>query len=78
MVLAGIVEEKLGKDILPRLLDDTTPILMTTPYMVHHFIEALILGGERDIAIREIKKYWEMEGPIRSGSSTPTYLIRKY
>lgn len=68
MILAGIAEAERGKDILLRLLDDPAPIPMTTPYMVHHFIEALIQTGEKDIAIREIKKYWGQM--IKEGADT--------
>ncbi|MEK5395435.1 sugar hydrolase [Paenibacillus sp. VTT E-133280] len=68
MVLAGIVEEECGKEILLRLQQDLSPIPMTTPYMVHHFIEALIQVGERDNAISEIKKYWGQM--IKDGADT--------
>ncbi|OMD39220.1 family 78 glycoside hydrolase catalytic domain [Paenibacillus odorifer] len=69
MVLAGVVEEEeRGKEILLRLQQDSSPIPMTTPYMVHHFIEALIQVGDRDNAISEIKKYWGQM--IKDGADT--------
>lgn len=68
MVLAGVPEAEQGKCLLLRLLQDPDAIPMTTPYMVHHFIEALILAGEKETAITEMKRYWGQM--IKDGADT--------
>lgn len=69
MVLAGVPVPEHGKELMLRLLDDeNSAIPMSTPYMVHHFIEALIQVGERESAIREMKKYWGQM--IKDGADT--------
>lgn len=68
MVLAEVPEPEQAKALMLRLLEDKSAIPMSTPYMVHHFIEALIQVGERETAIREIKKYWGQM--IKDGADT--------
>ena len=41
---------------------------MNTPYMMHHFIDALISVGQTSRAVQEIKKYWG--GMVQAGADT--------
>ncbi|WP_338533661.1 hypothetical protein RBB83_13175 [Paenibacillus peoriae] len=43
---------------MERLLHEKPHITPTTPYMMHHLIEALIQVNKRDLAIHQIKGYW--------------------
>jgi len=68
MVLAGVVENEKAKELLLRMLDEKSAIPLTTPYMVHHLIEALIQVGERERAVAEMKNYWG--SMIKDGADT--------
>jgi alpha-L-rhamnosidase len=68
MVLAEVLPAEKGKELLQRLLSDKPDISPTTPYMVHHLIDALIQVGEKDSAVEEIKKYWGQM--IKDGADT--------
>lgn len=68
MVLAGVVDVKTGAEMLLRMLEDKVGVPLTTPYMVHHLIEALIQVGERDRAVVEMKSYWGQM--LRDGADT--------
>ncbi|MCL6606067.1 MAG: sugar hydrolase [Paenibacillus sp.] len=68
MVLAGVVENEKAKELLLRMLDEKSALPLTTPYMVHHLIEALIQVGERGRAVTEMKNYWG--SMIKDGADT--------
>ncbi|WP_244169669.1 sugar hydrolase [Paenibacillus helianthi] len=68
MILAGVIDEAKGKELLVRLLEEKPGLSLSTPYMMHHLIEALIQVGERERATLEIKKYWGQM--VKDGADT--------
>lgn len=68
MILAEILTPDENKQLINRLIDKNPKIGIVTPYMYHHFIEALLVSGEKELAISEIKKYWG--GMINDGADT--------
>jgi hypothetical protein len=68
MVLAGVLDKEKSRELLLRVLDEKPGTPLMTPYMMHHLIEALILTGEQDRALKEMKHYWG--GMIRDGADT--------
>ncbi len=68
MVLAGVVTEEESKQLMKHLLEEKPEIGIATPYMYHHFIEALLIAGEKELAISEMKTYWG--GMIEDGADT--------
>ena len=57
-VLAKVFDDNINKQILIDLINQNPNIKMVTPYMYHHFVEALIQCGMYDEAMKEIKNYW--------------------
>jgi alpha-L-rhamnosidase len=51
-----------------RLLKEKPEVGIATPYMYHHLVEALIVSGEKELAISEMKAYWG--GMIQDGADT--------
>lgn len=68
MLLAGVPDAEEGKQILARLETEVQAVGMGTPYMNHHYVEALFLCGEKEKAIRHILCYWG--GMVRQGADT--------
>ncbi len=68
MILAGVVDRETGKEILEKLENEDLAVGMVTPYMNHHYVEALFLCGEGEKAIRHILYYWG--GMVRQGADT--------
>ncbi|WP_411350186.1 sugar hydrolase [Paenibacillus sp. WLX2291] len=68
MVLAGVLDQRQNRELLNRMLQENVAVPLTTPYMVHHLIEALILAGDHDTAISEMKAYWG--GMLNDGADT--------
>ncbi|WBM69489.1 sugar hydrolase [Buttiauxella sp. WJP83] len=58
MVLAEVGTPESQRQLLARLLSHPPEIQMNTPYMVHHYVAALLQVNERDQATGEIKRYW--------------------
>ncbi|WP_346206972.1 sugar hydrolase [Caldifermentibacillus hisashii] len=68
MVLAEILPLEENKLLLNRLLSEKPSIGISSPYMYHYLIEALILTNKEEVAIQEMKNYWgEM---IKDGADT--------
>lgn len=68
MALAEVLPQEENAALMDRLFTQPPAIGMMTPYMYHHWIEALFLVGKRDEAIQEMRSYWgEM---IRDGADT--------
>ena len=57
-VLAGIFEKEESRALLQRLLERRPKVGMVTPYMYHHFIEALFCCGMKKEAVDQMKRYW--------------------
>ena len=58
MILAGVVNKNEGKNLLNRIIKLKPEMGMVTPYMNHHFVEALIICGEKEKALEYMKYYW--------------------
>ncbi|MFC4321447.1 alpha-L-rhamnosidase-related protein [Litchfieldia salsa] len=68
MVLAEVLDHESSKRLLNKLIEENPAIGMNTPYMNHHFVEALLLVGEKEQAISFLKHYWG--GMINDGADT--------
>ena len=68
MILAGIVPADQGPAILQAIeaISDATPAV--TPYLYHHYIQALILCGQSRLAYKKMKAYWG--GMLDRGADT--------
>lgn len=58
MVLAEVLGERDNENLLERLFMDPPAIKMNTPYMYHHFIDALFLCGMKEKALEQMRAYW--------------------
>lgn len=58
MILARIFSKEKNRELILHTIEINPRIQMVTPYMYHHYIDALIRSGEEERAIDEIKKYW--------------------
>jgi alpha-L-rhamnosidase len=68
MVHAQIFDSEKNRQLIKHLLSTKPEIGLTTPYMYHYLVEALILVDEKDLAIAQLKAYWgEM---IKDGADT--------
>lgn len=58
LVLAGIGDQVFQAELLERLQASSTEVRLQTPYMMHHYAEALIQCGKKEMALNLIKSYW--------------------
>ena len=58
MILARVFPREKNRELILHTIDVNPRIQMVTPYMYHHYIDALIRSGEKERALDEIKKYW--------------------
>jgi len=58
MVLAEVLDAEANAKLLERLPAHEGAIGMTTPYLYHHYVEALILSGRKDQALAQMNAYW--------------------
>ena len=68
MVLAGAVDKEDGAQILEKVTDMKPEKGMVSPYMNHHYVEALLLCGKKEQALDYMKYYWG--GMISHGADT--------
>ena len=68
MILAEAVSGEEGAEILDRLVELKPEKGMVSPYMNHHFVEALLMCGKKDQAMEYMKYYWG--GMISHGADT--------
>lgn len=68
MVLAGVLTKEENRQLMNHLLKEKPEVAIATPYMYHHLVEALIVSGEKELAIAEMKTYWG--GMIQDGADT--------
>lgn len=68
MVLAGVFDKERSRMLLMRTRQTDPNVRMVTPYMYHHYADALIRCGEEELAFEEVKRYWG--GMIRDGADT--------
>lgn len=57
-VLAGIFDNEINRSILARIEDCSDAVQMVTPYMYHHFVDALRVAGEKRRAYEIMTEYW--------------------
>lgn len=58
MILADVGDSAQQQALLKRLDQQPPAIAMQTPYMMHHYIEALLHCGQQQQAEQAIKTYW--------------------
>ncbi len=68
MILAGVVDSEHGAAILDQLISLSPDKKMVSPYMNHHFVEALFMCGKKKEAIDYMKYYWG--GMVSLGADT--------
>lgn len=68
MCLAGVLDCSQAAKLLARTAQENEVVGMTTPYLYHHYIQALLECGETQRAVREIRRYWG--GMIEKGADT--------
>nr|WP_294671329.1 cellobiose phosphorylase [uncultured Blautia sp.] len=68
MVLAGVVDTTEGARILEKVAALKPEKGMVSPYMNHHYVEALLMCGKKEAAMDYMKYYWG--GMIRHGADT--------
>lgn len=68
MILAGIVSAEEGRSVLKQIetIPEATPAV--TPYLYHHYIQALINCGQPELAYEKMKTYWG--GMLDRGADT--------
>lgn len=67
-VLADVLSQEENTRLLEHLAEVDPPLRMVTPYMYHHYVEALLHCGMKEQAVSCLKSYWgEM---IRDGGDT--------
>lgn len=68
MVLAGVLEPEEGAALLRRVAAMLEAEKMVTPYLYHHYVDALLSVGERDQALNVLRSYWG--GMVKQGADT--------
>lgn len=67
-VLANVFDQEENAHLLEHLIVVNPPVKMVTPYMYHHFIDALLQNGKQEVAMTYMRAYWgEM---IKDGADT--------
>ena len=64
MVLGGAADG----EVLARIAEHPEAVAMVTPYLYHHYVQALLDAGERDKALQVLRDYWG--GMVREGADT--------
>ena len=76
MILARVFDKEKNRELILHTIEVNPRIRMVTPYMYHHYIDALIRSDEKERALDEMKRYWgEM---IRDGADTFWELYNPY
>ena len=76
MILARVFDKEKNRELILHTIEVNPRIRMVTPYMYHHYIDALIRSDEKDRALDEMKRSWgEM---IRDGADTFWELYNPY
>lgn len=76
MILARVFPKEKNRKLILHTIDVNPRIRMVSPYMYHHFIDALIRCDEKERALEEMKRYWgEM---ILDGADTFWELYNPY
>lgn len=57
-VIAGIFPQKESRILMQRTIAENPAYKMVTPYMYHHYVEALLACGEQEEARKSVEQYW--------------------
>lgn len=68
MILGGAIDGDKGRRLIREIVHNEDALNMVTPYMYHNYIDALLLLGEKDMALIELENYWG--GMARRGADT--------
>ena len=66
--LAQVFDKEKNQQILQKLTESEEALKPVTPYMYHHYIQALIDAEEKDKAFQLMNSYWG--GMVNSGADT--------
>lgn len=58
MILGGAVGPSEGRRLLGRIEREPEAVGMVTPYLYHHYVQALVECGEKEKALQVIRDYW--------------------
>ena len=58
MILAEVVDEKTGAEILQKVKECQEAVKLISPYAYHHYVQALINVGSKDEAYDLMHSYW--------------------
>lgn len=76
MILARVFPKEKNRELILRTMERNPRIRMVSPYMYHHYIDALIRSDEPERALEEMRGYWgEM---IHDGADTFWELYNPY
>ena len=67
-VLAGIVTGEEAAKCLDAVAEEADAVPMVTPYMMHHYVEALCKTGSKQKAVQVIREYWG--AMVKGGADT--------
>lgn len=68
MVLAGVLRPEENRRLMRRTIEINPEYRMVTPYMYHHYVQALLSCGEDALALQVLKDYWG--GMVKAGADT--------
>jgi hypothetical protein len=68
MILARVFPQEQCRKLILHTIEVNPQVKMVSPYMYHHYIDALIRSGEKKRALEEMKRYWG--GMIEAGADT--------
>lgn len=68
MILARVFDQEKNRSLILHTIEVNPKYTMVSPYMYHHYIDALIRSGEKERALEEMKRYWG--GMIEEGADT--------
>ena len=57
-ILAGVTDKEESRRLVEKLNSEKPEVGMVTPYMYHHYVEALFECGMKDEALGVIREYW--------------------
>lgn len=58
MILAQVFDLGTNRELLARTMEKRPEKKIVTPYLYHHFIEALLACGQKELAKEKIREYW--------------------
>ncbi|WP_147803273.1 family 78 glycoside hydrolase catalytic domain [Alkalicoccus halolimnae] len=68
MILGGALDKNEAQKLLKRIENETDILGMNTPYMYHHYVEALFQTGLKEEAVKQLQYYWG--GMLDHGADT--------